>query len=57
MSGEDQRHSYHADEINDLVDSRVTLEDGRIGTPLLEGEEAAKTAHADFCASLSARVA
>jgi hypothetical protein len=30
MSGEDQRHSYHSDEINDLVDSRVTLEDGRI---------------------------
>ena len=30
MSGEDQRHSYHADEINDLVDSRETLEDGRI---------------------------
>lgn len=30
MSGEDQRHSYHSDEINELVDSRVTLEDGRI---------------------------
>ena len=30
MSGEDQRHSYHAEEINELVDSRVTLEDGRI---------------------------
>ena len=30
MSGEDQRHSYHEDEINELVDSRVVLEDGRI---------------------------
>lgn len=30
MSGEDQRHSYHADEINELVDSREILEDGRI---------------------------
>jgi hypothetical protein len=30
MSGEDQRHSYHEDEISALVDSRVTLEDGRI---------------------------
>lgn len=30
MSGEDQRHAYHADEIDELVDSRVTLEDGRI---------------------------
>lgn len=39
MSGEDQRHSYHADEINELVDSRVTLGDGRIvETPPLPGE-------------------
>lgn len=39
MSGEDQRHSYHSDEINELVDSRVTLEDGRIvETPPLPGE-------------------
>lgn len=30
MSGEDQRHSYHDDEINALVDSREVLEDGRI---------------------------
>jgi len=30
MSGEDQRHSYHASEIDELVDSRVVLEDGRI---------------------------
>lgn len=30
MSGEDQRHSFHEDEINELVDSRVMLPDGRI---------------------------
>jgi len=30
MSGEDQRHSYHDDEIAALVDSREVLEDGRI---------------------------
>jgi len=30
VSGEDQRHAYHVDEINELVDSRVVLEDGRI---------------------------
>lgn len=30
MSGEDQRHSFHSEEINELVDSRVILEDGRI---------------------------
>lgn len=30
MSGEDQRHSYHEDELAELVDSREVLEDGRI---------------------------
>lgn len=39
MSGEDQRHSYHLDEINELVDSRVVLGDGRIVEyPPLPGE-------------------
>lgn len=39
MSGEDQRHSYHVDEIAELVDSRVVLEDGRIVEyPPLPGE-------------------
>jgi len=39
MSGEDQRHSFHKDEINELVDSRVVLPDGRIvETPPLPGE-------------------
>ena len=41
MSGEDQRHSYHADEINELVDSRVVLGDGRIvEQPPVPGEGA-----------------
>lgn len=40
VSGEDQRHSHHADEINELVDSREVLGDGRIVEyPPLPGED------------------
>lgn len=41
MSGEDQRHSFHADEIDALVDSREVLEDGRIVETPPEGRQPA----------------